>query len=367
MGIISAGSGSSETHVCVYLCLLICWHLSNGSDVDTLEVQYTVYRGPGGKLQFQQTTLFNGHVIFTCSSPTLRDQPKQDWVTHAFTQEELEDRHQQCASQCYEHFPWFEKIDETITVTAGVVQRRRGCITNRSGVFDKWAVDGEEFLTFDPQTLKWTPQTDEASHLATEWNTQDLRNRAYKSFGQNLCSKVHILKKEQAARPSDDAHTGMELHIFAKHIPGGTVTYLQCHVTDSDLSGLRIQLTKDGVPLASELKLIGPRPNGDGTVQMRVQVKITMDNSKTYQCEVYSEIFNKSVVFGDQSAHQITVIGTVIFAVVGTVTCVIVLIAVIRWWRQRAGFVRASTDENSSSSGSTFTEIRRKQLCVIQH
>ncbi|KAG5282950.1 hypothetical protein AALO_G00036560 [Alosa alosa] len=146
---------------------------------------------------------------------------------------------------------------------------------------------------------------------------------------------------------------GMELHIFAKHIPGGTVTYLQCHVTDSDLSGLRIQLTKDGVPLASELKLIGPCPNGDGTVQMRVQVKTTMDNSRTYRCEVHSENFNKSVVFGDQSAHQITVIGTVICAVVGTVTCVIVLIGVIYWCRQIPGFVRAPTDENSSSSDST--------------
>ncbi|XP_048094528.1 uncharacterized protein LOC125291722 [Alosa alosa] len=195
-------------------------------DVDTLEVQYTVHHGPGGNLQFQQTTLFNGHVIFTCSSPTLRDQPQQHWVTNAFTQEGLEERHEQCKHQRYEHFASFEKIKQTITVSA-----------------------------------------------------------------------VPILKMHLPARPSDDAHAGMELHIFGKHIPGGTVSYLQCLVADYSLSGVSSQLTKDGVPLDHGVYQTGPRPNGDGTVQMRVQVKTTMDNSKTYRCEVHSETFNKSVIF----------------------------------------------------------------------
>ncbi|XP_076119166.1 uncharacterized protein LOC143100111 isoform X2 [Alosa pseudoharengus] len=223
--------GSSATAKWIYLGLLIYIPFSKGSDVDTLEVQYTVNHGPGGKLQFQQTTLFNGHVIFACSSPTLRDQPRQHWVTQAFTQEELEERHQQCKSQCYEHFAWFEKIQETITVSAGV-----------------------------------------------------------------------------------------ELHIFGEPILGRTVSYLQCHVTGISLSGISIQLTKDGVPLDHGVHQIGPRPNGDGTVQMRVQVKTTVDNSKTYRCEVHSETFNKSVLFDDPSPHQSTVIGTVVQVIV-TVIC----------------------------------------------
>ena len=90
----------------------------------------------------------------------------------------------------------------------------------------------------------------------------------------------------------------MELRILAKPIPGNTSMNLQCHVTASDLSVVRIQLTKDGVPLDYGVERIGPRPNGDGTVQMRVGVRTTMDNNKQYRCEAHSETVNKSVPFG---------------------------------------------------------------------
>ena len=89
------------------------------TDVDTLEVQFTVFRAPNNKLQFQQTSLFNGHVIFSCNSQTLTDQPRQAWVTHTFTQEELEERRMQCVDQHYEHFAWFKRIEKTINVSAG--------------------------------------------------------------------------------------------------------------------------------------------------------------------------------------------------------------------------------------------------------
>ncbi|XP_076119163.1 hereditary hemochromatosis protein homolog [Alosa pseudoharengus] len=326
------GSGSSATAVWIYLSLLILIPLSNGSDDDTLEVQYTVHHGPGGKLQFQQTTLFNGHVIFACNSTTLRDQPELDWVTHAFTQEELEERHEQCASQCNDHCASFEKIKQTVTVSADILQIRRGCIINSSGqfAFDKWGVNGEDFLTFDPDALKWTAQTDEANPLASEWDGERHMNYAYKASGNILCSKAHILKMKQAARPSDGAHTGLELRTFAESISGRTVSYLQCHVTDYSLSGVSIQFTEDGVPLDHGVYQTGPRPNGDGTVQMRVQVKTTIDNSKTYRCEVltiHPENFIKSLVFDDPSPHQSTVIGTA--KVIGIVICNIVILVII--------------------------------------
>ena len=90
----------------------------------------------------------------------------------------------------------------------------------------------------------------------------------------------------------------MELHIFSNPVPGSASTHLQCHVTAFDLSGVRIQLTKDGVPLDYGVERIGPRPNGDGTVQMRVGVRTTMDTNKQYRCEAHSETVNKSVLFG---------------------------------------------------------------------
>lgn len=89
----------------------------------------------------------------------------------------------------------------------------------------------------------------------------------------------------------------MHLHIFSRPISGLTVASLMCFVTYSGLSGLSVQLTEDGIPLHG-VTVTGPLPNGDGTVQMRLSVGVTLDSSRTYKCEVYSEIVNKSVDFG---------------------------------------------------------------------
>lgn len=94
------------------------------------------------------------------------------------------------------------------TFTGLLLQRRRGCITNSSKVFaiDKWGVNGEDFLSFDPQTLKWTALSDKANSLAKDWNTQTVMNGAYRHFSQMLCNNSKIFK--QVARTNNDAQTG---------------------------------------------------------------------------------------------------------------------------------------------------------------
>lgn len=97
--------------------------------------------------------------------------------------------------------PSFENI-------AGVLQRLRGCKINSSGEFpfDKWGVDGKDFLNFDPETLTWTSLSYKANHLATEWNSRYGLNDAYRKFSQTLCNTIHILKQVEAA--TDDTETG---------------------------------------------------------------------------------------------------------------------------------------------------------------
>ncbi|KAL2080858.1 hypothetical protein ACEWY4_022711 [Coilia grayii] len=85
----------------------------------------------------------------------------------------------------------------------------------------------------------------------------------------------------------------MEVQVFAKSIPEHSSTSLCCHVTASDLSGVRIQLTNDGVPLHSGVKLTDPRPNGDGTNQMRVWVELRLKDTEKYECQVQRGTENK--------------------------------------------------------------------------
>ena len=90
----------------------------------------------------------------------------------------------------------------------------------------------------------------------------------------------------------------MEVRLYAKSITGSAAISLSCQVTHSDLSGLRIRLTEDGVAVEHGLKWTGPLPNGDGTVQIRLQVQIRTNRAKKYRCEIESDAVNFSVPWG---------------------------------------------------------------------
>ncbi|KAL2080846.1 hypothetical protein ACEWY4_022699 [Coilia grayii] len=346
--------GGSQSPLWIYFSLLIC--VSHGSvSSGTHEIQYMVRPGPNNKPQFQQTTLFNGQVIFTCSSPALLDQPRQQWVTHTFTQEQLQQRHKQCRGQYEQHLSWYAKINETTSGTLDVLQRRRGCIKNSSGVsaFDEWGVNGEDFLTFDPQTVKWTALSDRAIALAVEWNNLDIRNYVYRNFGQSVCPETyHTLRMSRAAWINNTGQTDMELHIFVKPILENAFSCIQCHVTGSDLSGVRIQLTKDGVPLDSGVKLIGLLPNGDGTNQMRVWVEAIVDSTSEYRCEVHSGSVNESVLLDhpiyDENIQPIYILPGVLLLVI------IVVVVIYTIHKRRRGFKGPSSFEENDG----LTHIR---------
>lgn len=87
--------------------------------------------------------------------------------------------------------------------------------------------------------------------------------------------------------------------MFTKAIPENTSLVIQCYVTGSNLSGVRIHLTKDGAPLDREMELVGPRPNGDGTNQMRVFVQTTSDRTGTYKCYVENGTVRNSALMGE--------------------------------------------------------------------
>ena len=82
---------------------------------------------------------------------------------------------------------------------------------NSSGVFafDEWGVNGEDFLTFEPKTLKWTPLSDLATALAAKWNRHDIRNRVFGDFLHHICPKAHdTLKLKRATWINETAQTG---------------------------------------------------------------------------------------------------------------------------------------------------------------
>lgn len=90
---------------------------------------------------------------------------------------------------------------------------------------------------------------------------------------------------------------------------GGTLMYLKCHVTGTGLSGVGIWLTKYGLPVTRGVNLIGPLPNGDGTVQMNVQVQLERKDAKGYQCHVKSDTIHACLQWGKRFIFKTTCFG----------------------------------------------------------
>lgn len=53
--------------------------------------------------------------------------------------------------------------------------------------------------------------------------------------------------------------------------------------------------------------MVGPRPNGDGTVQMRVWIPLVLKDTDGYQCLVEKDTNQTTVAWGTLQANQTTV------------------------------------------------------------
>lgn len=71
------------------------------------------------------------------------------------------------------------------------------------------------------------------------------------------------------------------IFIFAKPIPHKEDVSLRCHVTSTDLSGLKVHLTRDRDVMTDRVRVIGPLPNVDGSVLLRLSVEIPTGLTKT--------------------------------------------------------------------------------------
>ncbi|XP_028847082.1 uncharacterized protein LOC114796764 [Denticeps clupeoides] len=282
------------------ILLLYCLPLAWSSEHHSLEFRFTVQQDLD---RFNQTTVFDGETVFYCDDKGLRDEPRQDWVHQTFNTEDLEERRDFCSYQYREQVTRVEEIMKIITDTAGFVQRRRGCTGNRSEVtsFDKWRLNGDDFLTFNTTTQTWEPDSELAAPVASNWNQNSSWNLVDGEFSQNWCRKILHVFVEKKAAGRKHQETGFEVHILSKSVPGTPSRSLSCCVSGPDLSGVQVQFTKAGVVLDTGLQLTGPRPNMDGTVQMRLTAEIPASSTEEYRRHVKRDDVHTSVPWGQET------------------------------------------------------------------
>ncbi|XP_072529576.1 hereditary hemochromatosis protein homolog [Salminus brasiliensis] len=258
----------------------------NSAEKHTLQYLYTLRSAPEDGPKFEITTVFNGLIISHCKSPRLVDESRQDWIQQAFTTEEWKSRDLFCESEYYSHRTLKKKIEDVINTTKSIIQRERSCTADDSVVHmsDRWGVNGEDFFTLDPNTLKWSSDSALARSIQSDWNQMKFMTPSLKDFELNQCEpSLMKLKKKKAEYLKQNPFP--EVYIFGKPSHDGDTVSLRCYVSHKYLPGVRVHLTLDGV-VVDKVNISSPVPNMDGSVQIRLETETSIKKPDRYHCVV---------------------------------------------------------------------------------
>lgn len=269
---------------------------------------------------FEQLTVFDGVSVSYCDSETRKEQYKPILQTTQFFEN--------CETAYVDMIESIQNIQQFTNTTVDVVQRRRGCTQPAGGsVFgsEVWAVNGKEFLTFNPETLKWTSKSSSGVRVELLWNSERTKNHFFSAFIRNHCPKII----EQITIKSVPKNT--ELRVFAKDTEYTDEAELRCHVTTTDRSVKSVYLIGDGASRVSWISVMGPLPSGDGSLILQLKAGFSLRHSSlTYGCAVQTEEQTISVYWdgktieGRYIVHNIwSNVGPVVIAAISMTGCIV--------------------------------------------
>ncbi|KAK9958179.1 hypothetical protein ABG768_012353 [Culter alburnus] len=175
-----------------------------------------------------------------------------------------------------------------------VLQRIIGCEleklpdgTVNLTVFDEYGFDGEDFISFNSDTMKWIDKNPKAKETKEKWDLQTERNQFIKYFLKTYMNWISTFNNTKQSSP--------DVHVFARKAPDDdsnlVLTCLATGFYPRDVQmNIRLYRTKLKHQTSS-----GIRPNDDETFQMRISVKINRNHKGSYDCLVIHNSLRKPV------------------------------------------------------------------------
>ncbi|XP_035530241.1 uncharacterized protein LOC118337366 [Morone saxatilis] len=186
-----------------------------------------------------------------------------------------------------------------------------------------------DFISFDPESQRWTSQSPFAIPVRHWWKNNNGRNFAFKHFLRERCP---LLIQGMKLRST---HQNTELHIFAKPIADTDQALLRCHVTSTDKSVSSVHLIGDGAFKANWISVTGPMPSEDGSVILRLTAEISLSQSTNmYGCRVQTGGHNITIFWdgntldGRNLLNMLTVHWKILTAILGFVCIIFVITAI---------------------------------------
>ncbi|XP_051727523.1 H-2 class I histocompatibility antigen, alpha chain-like isoform X5 [Ctenopharyngodon idella] len=164
-----------------------------------------------------------------------------------------------------------------------VLQRIIGCEleklpdgTVNLTVFDEYGFDGEDFISFNSDTMQWIDKNPKAKETKMKWDHHTERNQYIKYFLKNCMNWISTFINTKKTSP--------DVHVFAREYDqySQVLTCLATGFYPRDVQ-MNIRLYKYNLRHQTSS---GIRPNDDETFQMRISVKIDRNLKGSYDCHV---------------------------------------------------------------------------------
>ncbi|XP_059366146.1 H-2 class I histocompatibility antigen, K-D alpha chain-like [Carassius carassius] len=178
-----------------------------------------------------------------------------------------------------------------------VLQRVIGCELEKSPegtvslrAFDEYGFDGEDFMSFDSDTLQWIEKNLKAKETKIKWDQQTERNKFLKYFLKTCTDWISSFNNTKKSKP--DVHTTLR-----KAPNEQNKQVLTCLITGFYPRDIEMDIRFNKTVLKDQ-RSSGIRPNNDGSFQMKSSVKISRSQQGIYDCYVNHSSLTDPVEWG---------------------------------------------------------------------
>ncbi|XP_067268228.1 zinc-alpha-2-glycoprotein-like [Chanodichthys erythropterus] len=143
--------------------------------------------------------------------------------------------------------------------------------------YDEYGFDGEDFISFNFNTMQWIDKNPKAKETKEKWDLQTGRNQILEYFLKICMNWISTYNNTHMSRP--------HVHVFAlKAAPDDqNKQSLTCLATGFYPRDVQMNIRLYRINLEDQTSS-GIRANDDGTFQMRISVKIDRNYEGSYDC-----------------------------------------------------------------------------------
>lgn len=269
------------------ISLCFSW-VSPGSH--SLRYYYTSMSGSADFPEFIHVGVLDGLQITYYDSITMRDIPRQPWMSRALDGADWDRETQRLIDRqklSLANVRIATKRTNSSEKGLNFLQYTSGCELSDDGVVSgvrQYAFNGRDLISFDLEHAMWVTASPAALNTKRKWNTNKADNRYKQHYTKEICIKW-LREYLQYGAQTLDRKAVPEVMTYAKHTADGQKLNLHCQATGFYPQSINVTWIREGVPIANPPSS-GILPNHDGTYQIRISLLTEPGDTRQHICRV---------------------------------------------------------------------------------